>query len=300
MENTNVPVISAKDLNLWYGDFKALKSISLDVGEREITALIGPSGCGKSTFLKTLNRMNDLVPGVRIEGDVRLKGEDIFAREMQLTDLRRRVGMVFQNPDNQIVQNVVEEDVGFGPENIGVPTKKIWERVEESLKKVGMLHERKSSPNHLSGGQKQRVAIAGILAMHPKCIVLDEPTAMLDPNGRKDVIRAARALNDVENVTIILITHYMEEVIYADRVFVMDEGKVVMQGTPREIFSQVERLKHLRLDVPQVTLLAYELQKSGLKLPDGILTAQELTEELKKLCTGSKTGASDNRQMPVK
>ena len=208
--------------------------------------------------------------------------------------------MVFQNPDNQIIGQVVEEDVGFGPENLGVPTKEIWERVEESLKAVGMYEYRKYSPNKLSGGQKQRVSIAGVLAMHPKCIVLDEPTAMLDPNGRKDVIRAARALNDVENVTIILITHYMEEVIYADRVFVMDEGKVVMQGTPREIFSQVERLKHLRLDVPQVTLLAYELQKSGLKLPDGILTAQELTEELNKLCTGSKTGASDNRQMPVK
>ena len=222
------------------------------------------------------------------------------ADENHTWDVRSTAGMVFQNPDNQIIGQVVEEDVGFGPENLGVPTKEIWERVEESLKAVGMYEYRKYSPNKLSGGQKQRVSIAGVLAMHPKCIVLDEPTAMLDPNGRKDVIRAARALNDVENVTIILITHYMEEVIYADRVFVMDEGKVVMQGTPREIFSQVERLKHLRLDVPQVTLLAYELQKSGLKLPDGILTAQELTKELNKLCTGSKTGASDNRQMPVK
>ena len=191
--------------------------------------------------------------------------------------------MVFQNPDNQIVQNVVEEDVGFGPENIGVPTKKIWERVEEALKKVGMLHERKSSPNHLSGGQKQRVAIAGILAMHPKCIILDEPTAMLDPNGRKEVIRAVRALNDVEGITVILITHYMEEVIYADHVYVMDKGSVKMQGTPKEIFSQVEKLKELRLSVPQVTLLSYELKKAGVPLPDGILETEELIRELKKV-----------------
>ena len=272
----------------------AVNDVSFEVKPGEFVAILGHNGSGKSTLARHINAL--LVPE---EGTMYVDGIDTSEKDM-VWEIRKRAGMVFQNPDNQIVQNVVEEDVGFGPENIGVPTKKIWERVEESLKKVGMLHERKSSPNHLSGGQKQRVAIAGILAMHPKCIVLDEPTAMLDPNGRKDVIRAARALNDVENVTIILITHYMEEVIYADRVFVMDEGKVVMQGTPREIFSQVERLKHLRLDVPQVTLLAYELQKSGLKLPDGILTAQELTEELKKLCTGSKTGASDNRQMPVK
>ena len=272
----------------------AVNDVSFEVKPGEFVAILGHNGSGKSTLARHINAL--LVPE---EGTMYVDGIDTSEKDM-VWEVRKRAGMVFQNPDNQIVQNVVEEDVGFGPENIGVPTKKIWERVEESLKKVGMLHERKSSPNHLSGGQKQRVAIAGILAMHPKCIVLDEPTAMLDPNGRKDVIRAARALNDVENVTIILITHYMEEVIYADRVFVMDEGKVVMQGTPREIFSQVERLKHLRLDVPQVTLLAYELQKSGLKLPDGILTAQELTEELKKLCTGSKTGVSDNRQMPVK
>ena len=272
----------------------AVNDVSFEVKPGEFVAILGHNGSGKSTLARHINAL--LVPE---EGTMYVDGIDTSEKDM-VWEVRKRAGMVFQNPDNQIVQNVVEEDVGFGPENIGVPTKKIWERVEESLKKVGMLHERKSSPNHLSGGQKQRVAIAGILAMHPKCIVLDEPTAMLDPNGRKDVIRAARALNDVENVTIILITHYMEEVIYADRVFVMDEGKVVMQGTPREIFSQVERLKHLRLDVPQVTLLAYELQKSGLKLPDGILTAQELTKELNKLCTGSKTGASDNRQMPVK
>ena len=276
------------------GEVPAVKDVNLSVEPGEFIAILGHNGSGKSTLAKHFNAL--LLPS---EGCIVVDGMDT-ADENQTWDVRSTAGMVFQNPDNQIIGQVVEEDVGFGPENLGVPTKEIWERVEESLKAVGMYEYRKYSPNKLSGGQKQRVSIAGVLAMHPKCIVLDEPTAMLDPNGRKDVIRAARALNDVENVTIILITHYMEEVIYADRVFVMDEGKVVMQGTPREIFSQVEQLKHLRLDVPQVTLLAYELQKSGLKLPDGILTAQELTEELKKLCTGSKTGVSDNRQMPVK
>lgn len=188
--------------------------------------------------------------------------------------------MVFQNPDNQIIGQVVEEDVGFGPENMGVPTKEIWERVEESLRAVGMYKYRKYSPNKLSGGQKQRVSIAGVLAMHPKCIILDEPTAMLDPNGRREVIRAVRGLNQVEGVTVILITHYMEEIIHADKVFVMDQGKIAMEGTPREIFSKVEELKELRLDVPQVTLLAYELKKKGIMLPDGILTAEELLQAL--------------------
>lgn len=191
--------------------------------------------------------------------------------------------MVFQNPDNQIIGQVVEEDVGFGPENLGVPAKEIWERVEESLKAVGMYEFRKYSPNKLSGGQKQRVSIAGVIAMHPKCIILDEPTAMLDPSGRREVIRAARALNDVEEITIILITHYMEEIIHANKVFVMDKGKVAMEGTPGEIFSRVEELKELRLDVPQVTLLAHELQKSGVAVPDGILTCEELVEALKAL-----------------
>lgn len=276
------------------GTSRAIDEVDIEAKEGQFIAILGHNGSGKSTLAKHLNAI--LMP---TEGSVWVNGKNTSNPD-ELWNVRQSAGMVFQNPDNQIIGQVVEEDVGFGPENLGVPTKEIWERVEESLKAVGMYEYRKYSPNKLSGGQKQRVSIAGVLAMHPKCIVLDEPTAMLDPNGRKDVIRAARALNDVENVTIILITHYMEEVIYADRVFVMDEGKVVMQGTPREIFSQVERLKHLRLDVPQVTLLAYELQKSGLKLPDGILTAQELTEELNKLCTGSKTGASDNRQMPVK
>ncbi len=259
------------------GTLRAVDDVSLSVEPGQFIAILGHNGSGKSTLAKHLNAL--LVP---TEGCVVVDGMDT-SKEENIWEVRQTAGMVFQNPDNQIIGQVVEEDVGFGPENMGVPTKEIWERVEESLKAVGMYEYRKYSPNKLSGGQKQRVSIAGVLAMHPKCIVLDEPTAMLDPNGRKEVIRAARALNDVENVTIILITHYMEEVIHADRVFVMDDGKVVMQGTPREVFSQVEHLKQLRLDVPQVTLLAYELQKSGLPLPDGILTADELRDELKKL-----------------
>lgn len=258
------------------GTTRAVCDVSLSVKPGDFVAILGHNGSGKSTLAKHINAL--LLP---TEGSIVVDGKDT-GQEENVWDVRQSAGMVFQNPDNQIIGQVVEEDVGFGPENMGVPTKEIWERVEESLKAVGMYAFRKHSPNKLSGGQKQRVSIAGVLAMHPKCIVLDEPTAMLDPNGRKDVIRAARALNDVEGVTVILITHYMEEVIFADRVFVMDSGKVVLEGTPREIFSQVERLKELRLDVPQVTLLAYELKKSGLPLPDGILTADELTEELKK------------------
>ena len=203
--------------------------------------------------------------------------------DQYLWNIRQEAGMIFQNPDNQIIGQIVEEDVGFGPENMGIPTNEIWERVEESLKAVGMFEFRKKSPNHLSGGQKQRVSIAGVIAMHPKCIIMDEPTAMLDPSGRKEVIRAARALNQVEGITIILITHYMEEVIYADKVFVMDKGRVEMQGTPREIFSQVEKLQELRLGVPQVTLLAHELKKKGLPLSEGILTKEELVKELTAL-----------------
>ena len=259
------------------GVIRAVDDVSLSVEPGEFIAILGHNGSGKSTLAKHINAL--LVP---TEGSIFVDGKET-SREENLWDVRQSAGMVFQNPDNQIIGQVVEEDVGFGPENMGVPTKEIWERVEESLKAVGMYAYRKHSPNKLSGGQKQRVSIAGVLAMHPKCIVLDEPTAMLDPDGRKSVIRAVRALNDVEKVTVILITHYMEEVIYADRVFVMDEGKIVMQGTPREVFSQVERLKALRLDVPQVTLLAYELQRSGIPLPDGILTAEELETELKKL-----------------
>jgi len=256
------------------GITRAIDEVDLDIKPGEFVAVLGHNGSGKSTLAKHLNAI--LYP---TEGTVWVDGKDTNVEE-NLWEIRQKAGMVFQNPDNQIIGQVVEEDVGFGPENMGIATKEIWERVEESLKAVGMYEFRKQSPNRLSGGQKQRVSIAGVIAMHPKCIILDEPTAMLDPNGRKEVIRAVRALNDVEKMTVILITHYMEEVIYADRVFVMDKGKVVMQGTPREIFSQVEKLKALRLDVPQVTMLAHELKKKGVALPDGILTAKELADAL--------------------
>lgn len=256
------------------GVTKAVDNVNLDIKQGEFIAILGHNGSGKSTFAKHINAI--LNP---TEGTVWVDGMDTND-EKEIWNVRQTAGMVFQNPDNQIIGQVVEEDVGFGPENMGVPSKEIWERVEESLRAVGMYEFRKHSPNKLSGGQKQRVSIAGVLAMHPKCIVLDEPTAMLDPNGRKEVIRAIRGLNDVEGITVILITHYMEEIVHADKVFVMDKGKIAMEGTPREIFSHVEKLKNLRLDVPQVTLLAYELKKKGLPLPDGILTTKELIEAL--------------------
>ena len=256
----------------------ALDHVDLDVKQGDFIAILGHNGSGKSTFAKHINAI--LYP---TEGTVLVDGKNT-TNEADIWNIRQNAGMIFQNPDNQIIGQVVEEDVGFGPENLGVPTKEIWERVEESLKAVGMYEYRKHSPNRLSGGQKQRISIAGVIAMHPKCIIMDEPTAMLDPNGRKEVIRAARALHEVEGVTIVLITHYMEEVVEADRVYVMDSGHVVMQGTPRNIFSQVESLKEYRLDVPQITLLAHELKKAGLDIPDGILTRQELTEELVRIC----------------
>ena len=259
------------------GVTRAVDHVDLDVRQGEFVAILGHNGSGKSTLAKHINAI--LYP---TEGTVLVDGKDT-KDEAYVWEIRQKAGMVFQNPDNQIIGQVVEEDVGFGPENMGVPTKEIWERVEESLRAVGMYEFRKHSPNKLSGGQKQRVSIAGVIAMHPKCIILDEPTAMLDPNGRKEVIRAVRALNQVENVTILLITHYMEEVIYADRVLVMDQGRVEMQGTPREVFSRVERLKQLRLDVPQVTMLAHELKKKGVPLPEGILTTQELTEAILRI-----------------
>lgn len=259
------------------GITRAVDDVNIDVRPGQFIAVLGHNGSGKSTLAKHFNAL--LYP---TEGEVIVDGMNTRDSE-KIWDIRQEAGMIFQNPDNQIIGQVVEEDVGFGPENMGVPTEEIWERVDESLRAVNMLDFRKSSPNHLSGGQKQRVSIAGVIAMHPKCIIMDEPTAMLDPNGRKDVIRAARALNSVEGITVILITHYMEEVIYADKVFVMDKGHVEMQGTPKEIFSQVDKLKELRLGVPQVTLLAHELKKSGLSLPDGILTKEEFVEELKKL-----------------
>ena len=253
---------------------RAIDHLDLDIEQGSFVAILGHNGSGKSTFAKTLNGI--LLP---TEGTVWISGMDT-ADDDRLLDVRKTVGMVFQNPDNQIIANVVEEDVGFGPENIGVPTEEIWKRVDESLKAVGMTAYRMKSPNRLSGGQKQRVAIAGVMAMRPKCIVLDEPTAMLDPNGRKDVIRTVSELNKAEHITVLLITHYKDEVIGADRVIVMDDGKMVMDGTPREIFSRVEELKALRLDVPQVTELAWELKKGGAKLPDGILTIDELMEAL--------------------
>ena len=256
---------------------RAVDHVSLDIKAGEFIAILGYNGSGKSTLAKHMNAI--LVP---TEGTLWVDGMDT-KDEDKLWDIRQDTGMVFQNPDNQIIGTVVEEDVGFGPENLGVPTDEIWKRVEESLSAVGMLKYRHHSPNKLSGGQKQRVAIAGVMAMHPRCIVLDEPTAMLDPNGRRSVIRTAQKLNREERITVILITHYMEEVIEADCVFVMDGGKVVMQGTPKEIFSRVEELKRLRLDVPQATLLAYELQKKGIPLPDGILSNEELVDELCRL-----------------
>lgn len=259
------------------GITRAVDEVDLDVKQGDFVAILGHNGSGKSTLAKHINAI--LYP---TEGTVWVDGMDT-KDEQDLWNIRQEAGMVFQNPDNQIIGQVVEEDVGFGPENMGIPTEEIWERVEESLKAVGMYEYRKYSPNKLSGGQKQRVSIAGVIAMHPKCIILDEPTAMLDPNGRKEVVRAVRALNDVEGITVLLITHYMEEIIHTDKVFVMDKGRIAMQGTPREIFSQVEKLKRLRLDVPQVTLLAYELKKSGVPLSEGILTVEELTQELMRI-----------------
>lgn len=253
---------------------RAVDGVDVDIREGQFVAILGHNGSGKSTFAKHINAL--LLPS---DGTIWIDGINTL-EEPELWKVRQKVGMVFQNPDNQIIGSVVEEDVGFGPENMGVPTMDIWKRVNESLEKTGMTAYRHHSPNKLSGGQKQRVAIAGVMAMRPKCIVLDEPTAMLDPNGRKEVLAAVHQLNKQENVTVVLITHYMEEVIDADHVIVMDDGHVVMEGTPREIFSQVETLKKYRLDVPQVTLLAHELKQSGVEIPDGILTTEELVNAL--------------------
>ena len=253
---------------------RAVNDVNLDIEAGDFVAVLGHNGSGKSTLAKQINAL--LIPS---EGTMWVDDMDT-AKEPELWKIRQKAGMVFQNPDNQIIGTVVEEDVGFGPENMGVPTDEIWKRVDDSLKKTGMTAYRYQSPNKLSGGQKQRVAIAGVVAMRPSCIVLDEPTAMLDPNGRKEVLEAISELNKKENVTVVLITHYMEEVIHANKVYVMDGGNVVMQGTPREIFSQVETLKKYRLDVPQVTLLAHELHKAGVDIPEGILTKEELVGAL--------------------
>lgn len=280
-------IVQAKNLTFEYirrdeegnveGITTAVDNVNIDIKAGDFVAVLGHNGSGKSTFAKHLNAL--VMP---TEGTVYVDGMDTKDAD-NILKVRQTAGMVFQNPDNQIVGTLVDEEVGFGPENIGVPTEEIWERVEKSLKAVGMSKFRNASPNKLSGGQKQRVAIAGIVAMKPKCIVLDEPTAMLDPLGRKEVINVLHELNQKEGVTIILITHYMEEVIDADHVFVMDGGKLVMEGTPRQVFSQVDKLKSLRLDVPQVTELAYELKKAGLPVKDGIIRNEELVEELKRL-----------------
>lgn len=259
------------------GAYRAIDQVNLKIEPGQFIAILGHNGSGKSTLAKHMNAI--LVP---TEGTMWVDGRDT-KEPGELWNVRQTAGMVFQNPDNQIIGTVVEEDVGFGPENLGVPTEDIWKRVEESLKAVGMISYRHHSPNKLSGGQKQRVAIAGVIAMRPKCIVLDEPTALLDPNGRKEVLRTVDGLRKQEKVTVILITHYMEEVIDADRIFVMDHGHVVMEGTPREIFSQVDMLKKYRLDVPQVTILADELRKRGLDIPAGILRKEELVEAICRL-----------------
>lgn len=255
----------------------ALDNVDLDIKEGQFIAILGHNGSGKSTLAKHINAL--LSPG---EGTIWVDGMDV-SEEKNVIPVRKTAGMVFQNPDNQIIASVVEEDVGFGPENIGVPTDEIWQRVDHALKSVGMTKYRTHSPNKLSGGQKQRVAIAGVVAMEPKCIVFDEPTAMLDPNGRKEVIATAHELNRKKGVTILLITHYMEEVVDADYVYVMEKGKIIMDGTPRQIFSRVDELKEHRLDVPQITLVADELKKAGLGIPDGILRREELVDALMAL-----------------
>ena len=253
---------------------RAIDGVDLEIEEGSFTAILGHNGSGKSTLAKHINGLLLPTEGTVWVGEIDTKEED------RIWDVRKTAGMVFQNPDNQIIGNIVEEDVGFGPENIGVPTDEIWKRVDESLKAVGMTAYRKQSPNKLSGGQKQRVAIAGVMAMRPRCIILDEPTAMLDPNGRKEVIRTIRQLNQAEGITVLLITHYIEEAIDADRIIVMDDGKIVMDGKPKEIFSRVRELKTYGLDVPQATELAFELKEAGMPLSDGILSREELVKEL--------------------
>ena len=253
---------------------RAIDGVDVDIKKGDFVAVLGHNGSGKSTLAKHVNGLLLPTEGTVWVGDMDTRDEE------HIWDVRKTAGMVFQNPDNQIIGNIVEEDVGFGPENIGVPTEEIWKRVEESLKAVGMTAYRLQSPNKLSGGQKQRVAIAGVMAMKPECIILDEPTAMLDPNGRREVIRTIHELNRTEGITVLLITHYMEEAIEADRIIVMDDGRIAMDGQPREIFSRVKELKSHGLDVPQVTELAWELKEAGMPLTDGILSREELVEQL--------------------
>ena len=256
---------------------RAVNDVNLDIEAGEFVAVLGHNGSGKSTLAKHMNAL--LIP---TEGTMLVDGIDT-ARETKLWKVRQKAGMVFQNPDNQIIGTVVEEDVGFGPENMGIPTDDIWKRVDDSLEKVGMTAYRYQSPNKLSGGQKQRVAIAGVMAMRPRCIILDEPTAMLDPNGRKEVLEAVRELNRKEKVTVILITHHMDEAVDADRVLVMDQGRIAMDGTPKEVFSRVEELQKLELDVPQITELAWQLKQQGMPFSDGILTQEQFIHELEQI-----------------
>ncbi len=279
-----MPIIRASKLGFNYVKYNdeheeeekitAISDLSFEAERGDFIAILGHNGSGKSTLAKHINAL--LVP---TSGTMWVDGINTSEVD-ELWKVRQKAGMVFQNPDNQIIGTVVDEDVGFGPENLGIPTEDIWKRVDDALGKVGMLGFRDRSPNRLSGGQKQRVAIAGVVAMHPDCIVMDEPTAMLDPNGRKEVLEVIRELNEKEHVTVILITHYMEEVVYADRVYVMDSGKIVLSGTPREVFSRVNELKKLRLAVPQVTELAFELANAGISLPEGVLTIEELVDAL--------------------
>jgi len=280
-------IIDAKNITFEYirrdeegnveGITTAVNDVSVEINQGDFVAILGHNGSGKSTFAKHINALLNPSEGTMLVDGMDTNDED------KVYKIRQIAGMVFQNPDNQIIGQIVEEDVGFGPENLGIETKEIWERVDESLKAVHMNEFRKSSPNKLSGGQKQRVSIAGVLAMHPKCIVLDEPTAMLDPEGRKEVIRALRALNDVEKITIILITHNMEETVYADKIIVMDKGSITMQGTPKEVFSKVPELEAISLGVPPVTKLAYELKCAGMPIGDGILTREELICQLSSI-----------------
>ncbi len=270
---------------------RAIDGMDLEINQGDFVAVLGHNGSGKSTFAKHINGL--LLP---TEGTVWVGGMDTRDEE-HIWDVRKTAGMVFQNPDNQIIGNVVEEDVGFGPENIGVPTEEIWRRVDESLKAVGMTAYRLQSPNKLSGGQKQRVAIAGVMAMKPRCIVLDEPTAMLDPNGRREVIRTVRELNRSEGITVLLITHYMEEAIDADRIIVMDDGRIVMDGRPEEVFSKVSQLKSYGLDVPQVTELAYELREAGMPLSEGILSRENLTEQLTAVLGKRTAGVEEKKNV---
>lgn len=276
-------IIESRDLTFKYINEEekkvkvALDSVSIDVEEGEFLVILGHNGSGKSTMAKHMNAL--LIP---TEGTIYVAGLDT-KDENNVWDVRSSAGMVFQNPDNQLVATIVEEDVAFGPENLGVPPEEIKKRVKECLEKVGMYEYREHAPHLLSGGQKQRIAIAGILAMMPKCIIFDEPTAMLDPSGRKEVLNTMKDVNKNLGITIILITHYMDEAAQADRVIVMDEGKVKLTGTPREVFSEVKKMKDIGLDVPQVTELAYELQQEGIDISTNILNIDEMVNALCQL-----------------